>query len=62
MLEEYAHMLAYKQGIIHNPQKLWRSEVYESVTTQYPLKLHAKWCHTMQTSHAQHVKGPNTQS
>ena len=47
-LEEHAHMLAYKQGIIHNPQKLWRSEVYESVTTLYTLKLHAKWCYTMQ--------------
>ena len=22
MLEEHAHMLSYKQGIIHNPQKL----------------------------------------
>ena len=59
--DKHAHMLAYKQGIIHNPQKQWKSGICESVTVVYALKSH-EWCYGMQTTQAKHVRGLNLQS
>ena len=40
--ENHAFKLANKQGLRHNSQKHFKSDVCESVTAEYALKSHAK--------------------
>ena len=60
--KNHFHALAHEQGIRLNIQKHLTSDMCESVTEVYALKLHAKCCYGMQTTQAKHARGPKTQS